>query len=113
MNPTLFHGPIRDVLNAANGNNIADLEGGQSPRLLGYPVVFSNVLPGASASASGDLLAVFGDLSLGCYFGDRRSVSFKMLNELYAENDQVGVQVTERIALDVVNPEVLAKITLT
>jgi HK97 family phage major capsid protein len=59
------------------------------------------------------LLAVFGDLSLGCYFGDRRSVTFKMLNELYAENDQVGVQATERIALDVVNPEVLAKITLT
>jgi hypothetical protein len=36
-----------------------------------------------------------------------------MLNELYAETDQVGVQVTERIALDVVNPEVLSKITLT
>ena len=113
MNPTLFHGPIRDLVNVAGGNTIADLEGGQQPRLLGYPVVFTNVLPGASASASGDLLAVFGDLSLGCYFGDRRSVTFKMLNELYAENDQVGVQVTERIALDVVNPEVLSKVTLT
>ena len=113
MNPTLFHGPIRDLVNVAGGNTIANLEGGQTPNLLGYPVVFTNVLPGASASTSGDLLAVFGDLSLGCYFGDRRSVTFKMLNELYAENDQVGVQVTERIALDVVNPEVLAKVTLT
>ena len=113
INPTLYHGPIRDLVNVAGGGNtITDLEGGQRPLLLGYPVVFTNVLPGASASASGDLLAVFGDLNLGCYFGDRRSVTFKMLNELYAENDQVGVQVTERIALDVVNPEVLSKITL-
>jgi HK97 family phage major capsid protein len=113
INPTLYHGPVRDLLNAAGGNTIVDLEGGQRPSLLGYPVVFTNALPGASASTSGDLLAVFGDLSLGCYFGDRRSVTFKMLNELYAENDQVGVQVTERIALEVVNPEVLGKITLT
>ena len=113
INPTLYHGAIRDLLNAAGGNTISDLEGGQRPTLLGYPVNFTNVLPGASASSSGDLLAVFGDLSLGCYFGDRRSVTFKMLNELFAVNDQVGVQATQRLDLVVANPEVLSKITLT
>ncbi len=113
MNPTVFHGPVRDLLNTAGGNTLAHLEGGQRPSLLGYPVVFTNTLADSSASTSGDLVAVFGDLSLSCYFGDRRAVTFKALNELYAENDQVGVQVTERIALEVVNPEVLAKITLT
>lgn len=113
INPTLYHGPIRDLLNAAGGNTIADLEGGQRPTLLGYPVNFVSVLPGSSASTSGDLLAVFGDMSLGCYFGDRRALNFKMLNELYAENDQVGVVATERIDIKVVNPEVLGKITLT
>ena len=112
MNPTLFHGPIRDLLNAANGNTLADIEGGQNPRLLGYPVKFVNVLPGASASTSGDLLAVFGDMSLGCYFGDRRQPNFKVLNELFAVNDQVGVIATERIDIKVANPEVLSKITL-
>lgn len=113
MNSTLFHGPIRDLVNAAGGNTISDLEGGQRPSLLGYPVNFVSVLPGSSASASGDLLAVFGDMSLGYYFGDRRSLSFKMLNELYAENDQVGVVATERIDIKSANPEVLSKITLT
>ena len=113
MNPTLFHGPIRDLVNAAGGNTIRDFEGGQRPSLLGYPVNFVSVLPGSSASTSGDLLAVFGDMSLGAYFGDRRALSFKMLNELYAENDQVGVVATERIDIQVVNPEVLGKITLT
>ena len=113
MNPTLFHGPIRDLLNVAGGNTLADIEGGQRPRLLGYPVNFVNVLPGASASTSGDLLACFGDFSLGCYFGDRRQLGFKVLGELYAENDQVGVVATERIDIKVANPEVLSKITLT
>jgi len=113
LNSTLYHGPIRDLLNAAGGNTIGDLEGGQRPTLLGYPVNFVNVLPGSSASTSGDLLAVFGDLSIGCYFGDRRALNFQTLRELYAVNDQVGVVCTERIDVKVANPEVVAKITLT
>ncbi len=113
LNSTLFHGPIRELLNAAGGNTLTDLEGGQQPRLLGYPVNFVSVLPGSAATTAGDLLGVFGDLSLGCYFGDRRSPNFKILNELFAVNDQVGVVATERIDIQVVNPEVLGKITIT
>lgn len=113
LNSTLYHGPIRDLLNAAGGNTIGDLEGGQRPTLLGYPVNFVNVLPGSTASTSGDLLAVFGDLGIGCYFGDRRALNFQTLRELYAVNDQVGVVCTERIDVKVANPEVVAKITLT
>jgi HK97 family phage major capsid protein len=66
-----------------------------------------------AAPASGDLVAVFGDLRLGAYFGDRRALNFKTLNELYAENDQIGVVATERIDIKVANPEVLSKITIT
>lgn len=111
VNPTVYHGQIRDLVNAAGGNTIADLEGGQRPLLMGYPVVLTNILP--AAPASGELVAVFGDLRLGCYFGDRRSLTFKTLNELYAANDQIGIQATERIDIKVANPEVLAKITIT
>jgi HK97 family phage major capsid protein len=113
INPTLFHGPIRDLLNAAGNNSMRELEEGQRPTLLGYPVNFVNVLPGASASTAGDLLAVFGDLRLGCYFGDRRALNFKTLNELYAENDQIGVVATERVSQVVANPSVISKITIT
>jgi HK97 family phage major capsid protein len=112
INSTLYHGPIRDLVNAAGGNTIRDFEGGQRPLLLGAPVNFVNVLPGSSASASGSLLAVYGDFNLGCYFGDRRALNFRVLNELYAETDQVGVQATERIDIKVANPEVLSKVTL-
>ena len=113
INPTLFHGPVRDLLLAAGGNTQSVIEGGQRPSLLGYPVNFVNVLPGAAASGAGDLLAVFGDVSLACYFGERRGLNFRTLNELYANTDQVGVQCTQRVALKVANPEVLAKITIT
>ena len=112
INPTLFHGPIRDLLLAAGGNTQSVIEGGQRPTLLGYPVNFVNVLPGASASTAEDLLCVFGDVSQGCYFGERRGLNFRVLNELYANTDQVGVQCTQRSALKVANPEVLAKLTI-
>ena len=112
INPTMFHGPIRDLLLAAGGNTQSVIEGGQRPTLLGYPVNFVNVLPGASASAAGSPLAVFGDLSQGCYFGERRGLNFRVLNELYANTDQVGVQCTQRSALKVANPEVLARLVI-
>lgn len=111
MSPVVFHSQVRDLLNAAGGNAIQDLEGGQRPLLLGYPVNLVSCLP--AAPASGELVAVFGDLRLGAYFGDRRALNFKVLNELYAENDQLGVVATERIDIKVANPEVLAKITIT
>jgi len=112
INPTLFHGAIRDLLLAAGGNTQSVIEGGQRPTLLGYPVNFVNVLDGASATAPDSLLAVFGDLSLGCYFGERRGLNFRVLNELYANTDQVGVQCTQRAALKVANPEVIARLTI-
>jgi len=39
-------------------------------------------------------------------------LNFRVLNELFAVNDQVGVICTQRIALKSANPEVLSKITL-
>ena len=112
MSPTLWNGQVRDILNAAGGNSQADLVAGVRPTLLGYPVNLVNAMKGAGANSSGDLLCVFGDLGVSHYFGDRRSLNFRVLNELFAVNDQVGVICTQRIALKSANPEVLSKITL-
>ena len=113
MHPSVYHGQVADLVYAAGGNAVRDIENGQRPRLMGYPVNFVNAMPDYSATTSGDMLALFGDLGVGCYFGDRRSLTFKVLNELYAENDQVGVVATQRIDEVVANPEVLSKITIT
>lgn len=111
MSPVVFHSQVRDLLNAAGGNAVADIENGQRPLLLGYPVNLVSCLP--AAPASGELVAAFGDLRIGAYFGDRRALNFKTLMELYMENDQIGVVATERIDIQVSNPEVLSKITIT
>ena len=110
FSPVVFHSKVRDLLLAAGGNTQGVIEGGQQLSLLGYPVNLVSCMP--AAPAAGELVAVFGDMRLGAYFGDRRALNFKTLNELYAENDQIGVVATERIDIKVANPEVLSKITI-
>jgi HK97 family phage major capsid protein len=111
MNATLWNGPVRDLLNAANGNSAGDLTGGVARSLNGYEVVLVDAMNGASAT-SDELVAVFGDLSVSHYFGDRRQLSFKVLDQLFAVNDQVGIMCTQRVDLAAANPEVLSKIVL-
>ena len=113
INPTLWNGQIRDLLNAAGGNASADVAAGVQRSLFGYPVHLCNAIPGATSSTSGDLLAVFGDLGVSHYFGDRRQLSFKVLDQLFAVNDQVGIVCTSRIDIAAAAPEVLSKITIT
>jgi len=111
MNATTYHKTIQDLLHAAGGLTPRHVEEGGRPTLLGYPINFVEAIP--AAPTSGQLVAVFGDMSQACYFGDRRSVNFKVLNELYAANDQVGVMSTVRYDIVVANPEAIQKITVT
>ena len=111
MSPTLWNGQIRDLLNAAGGNQDANIVSGVAPSLFGYKVNLVNAMPGAAA-VSGDLLAVFGDLSVSHYFGDRRALNFNVLRELFAVSDQVAITCTQRIDIASVNPEVLSKLTV-
>jgi HK97 family phage major capsid protein len=112
FNRSVFYGQVRDILNAAGGNAMVDIESGQRPSLFGFPVNLVEAIPGASANTSGDLLATFGDLSVSHYFGDRRNLSFRVLDQLYANNDQIGVQATQRIDIAPVNPEAVVKLTI-
>jgi len=111
MSPTLWNGQVRDLLNAAGGNADSNLASGVQRSLFGYPVELVNAIPGSGA-VSGDLLCVFGDLGVSHYFGDRRSLNFNVLRELFAVNDQVGIVCTQRIDIASVNPEVLSKLTV-
>lgn len=112
FHPSVFNGQVRDLLNAAGGNTMREIEGGQRPTLFGYPVNLTNALNNSSATTAGDLIAVFGDLGVSHYFGDRRALNFNVLRELYAANDQVGIVCTQRLDIASANPEVLSKITL-
>jgi HK97 family phage major capsid protein len=53
--------------------------------LLGYPVLFSALMPNVAANA---FPAIFGDLS-GYFLVDRVGFSIQVLREVYAENNQI------------------------
>lgn len=76
------------------------LTGSRRADLLGYPVVFSAFAPNVSA---GTYPLVFGDLR-GYYRVDRVGLSVQVLNELYAETNQVLLLGRVRLGGDVAEP---------
>lgn len=69
--------------------------------LLGRPVYSSANIPTIAAGAK---VAIFGDLSY-YWIGDRNGITFKRLNELYADKGQVGFLATKRVDARLVLPE--------
>lgn len=86
--------------NAAGGNQTVDLGNGPVMQFLGYPVTFTQVLPGSGASA-GDNVAFFGDLSLASTFGMRRQMQIATSTEVKFVEDQIAIRGTERVAITV------------
>ena len=71
--------------------------------ILGKPVYTSPYAPVLAADA---MAMAFGDFSF-YWIADRREMRFKVLNEKYAENDQVGFFATERVDGKLVLPEAI------
>ncbi len=77
------------------------LQVGLPDTLLGRPVYSSNSIPGIAA---GKKVIAFGDLSY-YWVGDREGITFKRLNELYADKGQIGFLATKRLDARLVLPE--------
>ena len=77
------------------------LDIGKPDTLLGRPVYTSGYMPDASA---GEKAMLFGDYSY-YWVADRSSRTFRRLNELYAEYDQVGFMTTQRVDGKLILPE--------
>ena len=95
MSRYAYYEAIIPALTALGGTNWRHFEEGGAMQLLGYPVTFTNVLP-AQGGGNGDLAIVVGDLDLGAYSGQRRQLWLRVLQELYAATDQIGIQATMR-----------------
>jgi HK97 family phage major capsid protein len=85
---------IRKLKNA-NGDYIwqAGLQAGQPDTLLNKPVLSSTAMP---AATTGLKSVVFGDMS-NYTVADRQGAILMRLNELYAENGQVGFRMYKRV----------------
>lgn len=64
---------------------------------MGYPVRFVSAMP--SAAADSQICAILGDLSMGCYLGERRDLRIERSNEVLFTNDQVAIKATQRVDL--------------
>ncbi len=90
------------LIAAAGGTTMSELSGGKPQRsYLGYPVVIDQSWPTATSDISDTAMIGFGDLSLAATMGERRGITVKTSGERYFEFDQIGVQATERVDINV------------
>ena len=77
------------------------LNEGEHATLLGRPIYTSAFMPDLGA---GNKVALFGDLHF-YWIGDRQGITFKRLNERYADTGQVGFVASKRLDGKLVLPE--------
>ena len=79
------------------------LHEGDHETLLGKPVFTSPFMPEIGA---GNKIAAFGDFSY-YWIGDRQCITFRRLNERYADSGQVGFLATKRVDGKLILPEAI------
>ena len=87
---------------AAGGTTWAQMaDGVLTPMFLGYPVVFTQVLPATLAAAT--KYVVFGDMNLGAYFGDRQMLTVKESEHYRFINSELTVLAEQRFDVNIVS----------
>lgn len=84
---------------AAGGNSASDIAGTMQRSYGGFPIVTSPVLPSVTTALNNLTMLAFGNLAKASKMGLRRDIRVMILNERYAEYDQVGIQATERFSI--------------
>lgn len=101
VHSAVYYASMARLMNAAGGTTGMEIANGTERRFLGYPVVFTQVLPSTTGASTSTILAYLGDLSLAATIGTRRSVRTQVSVDRYFENDLIGIKATERIAINV------------
>lgn len=97
-----YHNVMQRLELAAGGvtaNEIATGDRRPRPLFLGYPVNFCQVMPRTSATSQ--VCALLGDLSLAATMGDRRTRTLFTDPYSLADYDQIRVRGTERIDINI------------
>lgn len=85
---------------AAGGVTGTEIVGGiQRPRFLGYPVMFSQVMPRTEANSQ--VCALFGAFDMGAKLGLRRDLTIAQSDQRYFDEDVVAIRAIERLAINV------------
>lgn len=95
VSPYVYH-QVLQRLDLAQG--VTSLQDEAGPRFLGYPVVMTTAMPGASAGA-GDVIALFGSADRAGCFGNRRDFGIVSSSDRWIEWDQTAFFGTLRAAI--------------
>ena len=83
----------------AGGNNSGNIAAGFGETFLGYPVTLCQPMESRVTGTTGQVAALFGDLSQAAIFGERRAISIKTASERFIEFDQTLTFATARNAM--------------
>ncbi len=86
---------------ALAGNTMQSVQAGINKEYFGYPVAIASAMPTALTSLDAVAMILFGDLRQAVTLGDRSGMNMKVLEERYAEFDQIGILCTERYDINV------------
>jgi len=100
MHKDLFFNGVADKLIALGGNAILDIQNAYTtaPTLFGYPIEWVQNMPKTPAATTA--VAILGDLSKGVAFGDRRSMTVEVSDQVKFVEDALTYKATERFAFN-------------
>ena len=97
-----FAASMMRLVDAAGGNTAEMLAGKVTRYFLGYPVVTTSVMNSTlTAQTSVKGICYLGDLRLAATLGNRRGIRTITSRERYMELDQIGIQGTQRFAMNI------------
>jgi len=94
MHQSFWSETVEGLALAAGGNTAIEIANGMPPRLFGYPVEISQVMP--SVPAISQVVALFGVPALAASFGDRRQTTIALSEHSRFANDEIEIRGTER-----------------
>jgi len=101
VHSAVYYASMARLMNAAGGTTGMEIANGTERRFLGFPVVFTQVLPSTTGTSASTILCYLGDLRLAATIGVRRNVQTQVSLDRYFENDLIGIKATERIAINI------------
>lgn len=89
------------LLMALGANTAAMLAAGAPPTFGGYPIVESEEMPASAATDySGLAMILFGNFRSAVKVGNRRGRTLQLLQERYADTDQLAMKITVRFDIN-------------
>jgi HK97 family phage major capsid protein len=99
MHKRFYYNVVYPLAETAGVANIFEILSDRKGRyLLGYPVEFVHCMPFVEANSQ--ICALLGDLTLGAYLGERKTLTIERSRDVYFTSNQLGIRGVERIDIN-------------